>query len=385
MKFDFDKITCEVTGKEITRLTPKGVLSHHPYFYNKMFTNDGKKLLLASKINGGRDYYLLSLETGEALQLTENTGNEAGDGGFDADDFGGFISPDDQYMYYTKAGTFVRIDLKTLEEKLIYQGLEDWDIGGPINMSSDGKQIVMVQCDKRQAVKDQGDHWKNFLKQGKLGRRTRLVLYNMETKQERQLLDTADYEEYGLKKNQWLTHPQIRPFDNSLISYCHEGLGGTVDARIWLINSDGTNLRCARKHDFAGQIISHEFWFKTGAKLGYVRIDDAKTKESKICMIDPFELKEEVIVELPRSSHFITSHDDKYIIADGARPAEELFLYLINIEEKTYQEVVSHRSSFQSYGHGQDSHPHPSFRPDNRGIVYTSDFEGLPAVYMVEI
>jgi oligogalacturonide lyase len=33
----------------------------------------------------------------------------------------------------------------------------------------------------------------------------------------------------------------------------------------------------------------------------------------------------------------------------------------------------------------QVTHPHPSFTPDEQHVLYTSDFEGEPAIYIAEI
>ena len=40
------------TGKKVTRLTGLDNLCHHPYFYNKMFTNDGRYLVYTMEVNG---------------------------------------------------------------------------------------------------------------------------------------------------------------------------------------------------------------------------------------------------------------------------------------------------------------------------------------------
>ncbi|WP_323811336.1 oligogalacturonate lyase family protein [Raoultella planticola] len=31
------------------------------------------------------------------------------------------------------------------------------------------------------------------------------------------------------------------------------------------------------------------------------------------------------------------------------------------------------------------THPHPSFSPDNRWVLFTSDKEGMPALYLAEV
>ncbi|MDU1024757.1 MAG: oligogalacturonate lyase family protein, partial [Leclercia adecarboxylata] len=33
----------------------------------------------------------------------------------------------------------------------------------------------------------------------------------------------------------------------------------------------------------------------------------------------------------------------------------------------------------------QVTHPHPSFSPDNKWVLYTSDEEGMPALYLAQV
>lgn len=394
IKLTFEEVVCSETNKKMKRLTPSNIFSHHPYFYNKIFTNNGKKMIFASLLDGKRNYYLLILDSEEAIQITE---------GDLVDDFGGTLSHDDKYFYYVRDHNVMRIDMLNFEEELVYAKIPGMITGGPQNLSVDGEYMIMTQQSVDDLVKGYDDPWRAFIAQGKIGLRSKLVLYHIPTKTETILLDTKDYPVEGVMKNQWLTHPLIRPYHNEFISYCHEGLGGTVDARIWFTDMNGSKFTCARPHDFEGQIISHEFWFKNGSKMGYVRIDEPDVfKDGMICMINPETLEEEVIVTLPRCSHFITSWDDKMIVADGAMPdkqfmtpelvpddekvkPEDLFIYLVDIEKKEYQKLVAHKSSFKNYGHNQDTHPHPCFTPDNKNVIFTSDFEGMPAVYMVEV
>jgi oligogalacturonide lyase len=60
-------------------------------------------------------------------------------------------------------------------------------------------------------------------------------------------------------------------------------------------------------------------------------------------------------------------------------------LYLIDPRAKSEEILCRHGSSFKPYGNAQDCHPHPSFTPDSKAVVFCSDREGRPAVYIVEI
>ena len=51
-----------------------------------------------------------------------------------------------------------------------------------------------------------------------------------------------------LQEKRWLGHPIYRPFDDNTVAFCHEGPRDAIDARMWLINEDGSNLRKVRQH-----------------------------------------------------------------------------------------------------------------------------------------
>ncbi|EFN7456351.1 oligogalacturonate lyase, partial [Escherichia coli] len=48
--------------------------------------------------------------------------------------------------------------------------------------------------------------------------------------------------------------------------------------------------------------------------------------------------------------------------------------------------LVKHNSSWRvQKGDRQVTHPHPSFSPDNKYVLYSCDAEGEPALYMAKI
>nr|WP_265332339.1 oligogalacturonate lyase family protein [Serratia odorifera] len=48
--------------------------------------------------------------------------------------------------------------------------------------------------------------------------------------------------------------------------------------------------------------------------------------------------------------------------------------------------LAAHNSSWRVLdGDRQVTHPHPSFTPDDRQVLFTSDVEGKPALYLAEL
>lgn len=46
----------------------------------------------------------------------------------------------------------------------------------------------------------------------------------------------------------------------------------------------------------------------------------------------------------------------------------------------------AHNTSWEVFeGNRQITHPHPSFTPDNRQVLFTSDVDGKPALYLADL
>ncbi len=80
--------------------------------------------------------------------------------------------------------------------------------------------------------------------------------------------------------------------------YCHEGGGPRggrdVDARIWLIQADGSNNRCAGYHETepgagSGELITHEAFMPDGKHFYYLRLPQEPGKRST-CACAPWRI-----------------------------------------------------------------------------------------------
>lgn len=134
----------EDTGARVTRLTPPNVICHRNYFYQKCFLNAGRSLIFAAEFDGFRNYYLLELASGNATQLTQGAGDNT---------FGGFLSPDEQYLYYVKGErALMRVTLQDLSEETVYQVADEW-VGY-------GTWVANSACTKLVGVEIHRDSWR---------------------------------------------------------------------------------------------------------------------------------------------------------------------------------------------------------------------------------
>ena len=101
---------------------------------------------------------------------------------------------------------------------------------------------------------------------------------------------------------------------------------------------------------------------------------------------------------MPPCSHLMSNHSGTLLVGDGSdAPADvedtenyahenDPFLYLFDVQAGETRRIATHRSSWRVYRNNrQATHPHPSFTPDERRVLYTSDFEGEPALYLADL
>jgi oligogalacturonide lyase len=180
------------------------------------------------------------------------------------------------------------------------------------------------------------------------------------------------------------------------VAYCHEGPHDLVDARMWFINEDGTNMRCGKVHE-QGESCTHEFWVPDGSLMIYVSFLKGQT-ERHIWSLDPITLKNEKLINMPACSHLMSNFDGSLIVGDGCgSPADvadsssheiqtDPFLYLFNMKDKSFRQIAHHDSSWEVYKKSrQVTHPHPSFTPDESKVLYSCDAEGEPALYLASL
>jgi oligogalacturonide lyase len=376
-RLSFVEFNDSETGTRIIRLTPPDVINFRNYFYQKCFSKDGRFLLFGSDFDGLRNNWLLDLYTGESRQLTEGRGSSP---------HGAFLSADERSIYYVKLNSELRkVSLNTLEEEIVYRVPERWRGAGTwVPNSLCTKFAAMEQFDE-DVVKD-CTGWEKFQKQFRSPPRSRLISINGITGEAHTVVEQRVF----------MGHPMYRPHDDDTMGYCHEGPHDLVDSRMWLVNSDGSDARQVKRHRL-GEACMHEFWVPDGSKLIYVSYSKSD-KNRYICSADPESLENNIIMPMPTCSHLMSNYDGTLLVGDGAGHLEDVadqksfnfqadpFLYLFDIRSRSAHKICRHGSSWREYkGNHQISHPHPSFTPDNKQVLFTSDFEGLPAIYLADL
>lgn len=375
--FQFETKADPDTGAEVTRLTPLDVTCHRPYFYQKSFTNDGRRVLFGAEFgplpSPNWNYHLLDLDTQRAVQLTE---------GADENTFGGFLSPDDRHLYFVRGGrTLVRLDLADLRETIVYTVPEDW-VGY-------GTWVANTACTKMVGIEIAKSDWfplstwQKFHDMYHARPLCRLFSVDLATGRRTVILE----------KKGWLGHPQYRPHDDHTVAYCHEGPHDLIDARMWFIDEDGRHMRCAKEHE-RGESCTHEFWVPDGSAMVYVSYYHGR-ETRWICSLDPKTLQSRRVMAMPQCSHLMSTHDGRWIVGDGCGPAPansnemltgDPYLHLFDVETGSTRRIARHDSSWATYKDSrQVTHPHPSFTPDEKQVLFSCDKEGEPALYLAQV
>ncbi len=359
-----------LTGHDVIRMTPPHIICHRNYFYQKCFTRDGNKLIFGGAFEGHWNYYLLDIARQQATQLTEGAGDNT---------FGGFLSTDDRALWYVKENQQLRrVDLDSLEERVVYEVDSDWVAYGTWVANSDCTRLVGIEIKKSdwQPLTD----WRKFREFYFTHPECRLINICLQTGERRVML----------QEKRWLGHPIYRPFDDHTVAFCHEGPRDVIDARMWLINEDGSNLRKVRQHG-VGESFTHEFWVPNGSALCYVAHKENDPRRY-LFSADPLTLENRQLMAIPPCSHLMSNDDGTLIVGDGAPhntgdiSLNDPFIWVFDIAKGTQTAICQHNTSWKVLnGDRQVTHPHPSFSPDNQWVLYTSDEEGMPALYLARV
>jgi Tol biopolymer transport system component len=361
------KLRDEKTGAAIHQLTNHPSINVNLYFLNYSLTPDQKTVVFSSYRSGKPNLFKLAFPIGEITQLTDSDGLHA---------YSGCISADGTEVFFTRQGAIWAVHLTTLKERQVASFGSDAQLG-ECSLSASGKWIVT-------AVK----------RGGKPG----IVAAKSDGSESRVVLEW----------NRTIIHPQFHPRDETLIEF-----SGDPAPRMHVIRRDGTGLECLHQHD-NNEFIVHETFLDDGDWLAYtvwpksLSKINLKTKEVRTIAnfnawhITPNKAGTQIvcdtvhpdigiqIVDATTGQRRTVCHPNatsggsqwktsRYAVAeDWARAAEQ------QASEKSKALSWMEMKVDTVYG-PQWTHPHPSFSPDERMVIYTSDVGGHPQVYIAEI
>ena len=351
------------TGARIHKLTSQPCINHATYFLQSSFSPDGETLLFISYRGGSAQLYSITpFPGGPIRQLTAGVGIHP---------FSPAFSHDGSEVFFVRSGGVWAIELEGLSERKIVS-FEDSQLG---------------ECSL-----SPGGHW--LVAAIKRGARSGLAVGRS---------NGTDWRVIPFPRT--VIHPQFHPIEDDWIAF-----SGDPAPRMHRVRRDGSAMECLYEHGNDEFVVHETFLGGTGDLVYTVwprelrRMNWTTRERSTIAQFNAWHITPN------RSGSKVlcdTNHPDQGIFivdaASGARTHVCLSLssnagsqwrksrYALAADFEAARSAAKTEGTLSwmevandtVYG-PQWTHPHPSFSPDERKVVFASDRDGHPQVYVAE-
>jgi len=317
------------TGAEILQLTANPTISSNLYFENANFTPDSKSLIFWSRRTSERgapwDLYRVDVDGKSITQLT------------DCDDLNGAALAPDGARAVITAGKQVRlVDLEDFSEEIIGDFSGAQSVGNP----SAGGEYVFARAANTDGSSD--------------------VVR----------CDLCGGGETIVRRAQRVSHVNASPTGN-YVAWIETAEINEYDTQTWYVmRPDGSE-----NHRWAAQNWAHSSWVgKTDRMQGTLL-----PPGHGITWVAPWEDEPDTVVTGPYFWHSGASADGEWLVADTNWP--DIGLQLVHLPSGRYQTLCLSQSTNGDH----PTHPHPSFSPDGRKVLYNSSRTGITQIYLATI
>ena len=351
------------TGVEVVQLTNYKGHSHHFYFTNSGWYDNGRKLLFSSDRGNRTNLYGIDLTTGDIEQLTDL---EPVPLPRELEFFRASKNPVREEVYFWHDLSLMALDLTTKQARCIHRLEPGWCVSMS-NCSADGAHVYFG------VWQDLSDKIRTDLLRGYVGFKE-----TFEAKPQSKIFQVATDSgkaKVVFEERYWIGHVNTSPTQRNLLTFCHEGPWNLVDQRIWGLDADSGKVWKLRPTS-GKEIVGHEYWYADGARIGYHGKDAQGQPMIGRMKHDGTDRHE---TSFPGQTGHIFSLDERLIVGDGGG-----VIRLWRYDGKDYgppRVLCRHDSSM----HIQQAHPHPRISPDGKYVVFTSDRSGYCNVYKAAI
>jgi len=320
------------TGFIVKQLT-NSPSSHniHFYFHDPAWTRDSRWFVFYSNRTGRTELFGLRMESGEIVQLTEGGAG------------GALVSAQEPLVYYSAGNAFRGVNLDTMEERTIGAlpgGVSCYS--GP-SENADGSLLVFG---------------------GKIGSRRGLLLMRV-----RDGAVSTIWETDGVP-----SHVNCSLVDPAWIMHCDSTLpDGKPKQRVWVLSTDEKR----HWHPYTQtpqEWLTHESWLGTTGKLlicywptGIIEVNIDGSGERLVAAINAW--------------HAGASRDGRFCVVDTNWP--DRGIHLIERETGRMIKLCESDSATGNRRADVEVHPHPSFSPDGKYVVFGSQKASNPEIYAV--
>ena len=346
-----------VTGIRVRQVTTAPAIHHHPFFYVPAYDDSMQWLVIVSHRTGSPQILLEEQATGNLIQITDRP---------DINEWSVHPSHNGQYVYFTAGNAAWRVDAERFQEERLA------DFGTtplmPPGMVGDAMGTTTLSHD---------DRWW-------------AVAVRTEHAAQLQVIDTRTGQKSVILERDSIGHPEFHPRDSNLLRYA-----GPYHERMWVLERDGAHHRHIYQRDAeAKEWIVHEVWnplrrelLTVNWPLGMIGVDIDTGAVRRVCSFNAW--------------HASISRDGRRMACDTNWPDQGLKLFDPQDGEGSPQALCESRASNEGahwrtdhcpYDDGpvrvyapQHTHPHPSFSPDGKQVVFTSDRSGTAQVYVATL
>ena len=340
------------TGTCIRQVTMASAQHHHPFFIIPAYDDTMQRLIFVSHRSGTPQIFAEERDTGELRQLTDR---------LDINEWSVHPSHNGKSVFFTAGTSGWRLDLDALEEHEL------------VNFAAtEMREEGMVGAAMGTTALSHDDKWW-------------AVRFNVGAESALAIIDTETGENEIILRRDSIGHLQFCPDDSDLLYYA-----GPLTDRVWVIHRDGTeNRRLYARNVEKNEWITHETWIPGRRELAFV---DWQKGVRSINVDTGVERQ----VTTFNAWHAICNTDGTLMVADTNFP--DIGIQTFDPRDKIgdpktlcYPNASSlgeHWDGPFPYANGpvqvyapQHTHPHPSFSPDGKYIVFTSDRSGFAQIY----
>lgn len=173
-------------------------------------------------------------------------------------------------------------------------------------------------------------------------------------------------------------HFQANPFRAGEIMFCWE-TGGDAPQRTWFVRADGSDLKPMYKETY-DEWVTHEVWWDADTIIFTIWPYDEKMKKKShgiatASLSTGPEGKMKVLSQYP-AWHTHGSPDGKWALGDDF----DRNIWLVKAD------TCDRKLLTQGHlGTGFKTHPHGSFTPDSKGVIFTSSKNGVENIFYVPL
>jgi len=356
--------TDKKSGVQVKQLTDYKGHSHHFYFTNPGWFDNGNRLLIGSDRCNRANLFAVDLQGGEIEQFTDLKPVPLPR---EVEFLRACINQAQTEVYYMHEFKLIGQDLKTLKSRVIYELPHDYDVS-MLNCTADDKYICLS------INEDLSDQFEVDLLRGYVGFKE-----YWEAQPLSRILRVAvngSGMETLFEEHYWIGHVNTSPTQPHLLTFCHEGPWDKVDNRIWGLDMDSGEVWKIRPPGNKGEVVGHEYWYADGIHIGFHgHYPDGRSYIGRI----RYDNSNRVESAFDKHPGHIHSNDEHMIVGDGGG-----IIRIWRWDGNTYEGprlLCEHRSTMKV----QQLHPHPRFNQSGTEVVFTSDMSGYGNVYLTQV